>query len=169
MLNGIIEVALRHRFVVVLAAIAASAAGLVALGRLDIDAFPDTTPVQVQINTNAPALGAEEVEQQITYPVEQALSGLPRLESLRSGSKFGISQVVVTFHEGTGIYFGRQLISERLNAVELPVGIQRPKHGPVSTGLGEVFHYIVSLKGWDLSKASEEERTEKLTRLRTIH
>ena len=169
MLNWIIDVSLRNRLLVLAAAFAAGAAGVVALLHLDMDAFPDTTPIQVQINTNAPALGAEEIEQQLTYPIEQALSGLPRLESLRSVSKFGFSQVVATFHDGTDVYFARQLIAERLNTVNVPAGISRPKLGPVSTGLGEVFHYIVSLKGWDLSKTTEADRVEKLTRLRTIH
>src|SRR5207245_3841551 len=124
---------------------------------LDIDAFPDTTPVQVQINTVAPALGPEEVESQITFPIEQKISGLPRLEQVRSVSKFGLSQVVVTFTDGTDIYFARQVINERLGTVELPVGLERPKMGPVATGLGEVFHYVVTGKGNDI------------TDLRTIH
>ena len=118
-----------------------------ALSRLDVDAFPDTTPVQVQINTVAPALGPEEVERQITFPIEQGLSGLPGLEQLRSVSKFGLSQVVVLFRDGTDIYFARQVISERLAAVEMPAGVVRPKMGPVATGLGEVFHYIVEGHG----------------------
>jgi len=169
MLNWIIDASLRNRFLVLLAAVACAAAGVFALWNLDIDAFPDTTPVQVQVNTTAPALGPEECETQITFPVEQALAGLPRLQSLRSVSKFGLSQVVVTFADGTDIYFARQLVTERLNTVELPAGIERPKLGPVSTGLGEVFHYIVSLKGWDLTRVSEAERVEKLTYLRTVH
>src|SRR5437899_164810 len=131
--------------------------GAVSMRYLDIDAFPDTTPVQVQINTVAPALGPEEVEQQITFPIEQVIAGLPRLHQLRSVSKFGLSQVVVTFADGTDIYFARQLINERLSTVELPASIERPKMGPVSTGLGEVFHYVVTGKGNDL------------TELRTIH
>src|SRR5947208_1483810 len=107
--------------------------------QLDIDAFPDTTPVQVQINTVAPSLGPTEVEQQITYPIEQALNGLPKIEQMRSISKFGLSQVVVIFADGTDIYFARQLVNERLSTVQLPQTIERPKMGPVSTGLGEVF------------------------------
>ena len=124
---------------------------------LDIDAFPDTTPVQVQINTVAPSLGPAEVEQQITFPVEQALSGLPKVEQMRSISKFGLSQVVVIFADGTDIYFARQLVNERLPTVQLPQGLDRPKMGPVSTGLGEVFHYVVTGKGDDV------------TQLRTVH
>ena len=92
---------------------------------LPVDAFPDTTPVQIQINTVAPALNPEEAEQQITMPIEQAVSGLPGLANLRSISKFGLSQVVATFDDGTSIYLARQLISERLQGVEL-AGRHRP-------------------------------------------
>jgi cobalt-zinc-cadmium resistance protein CzcA len=105
----------------------------------------------------APALGPEEIEQQITFPIEQVISGLPKLEMLRSVSKFGLSQVVVTFQDGTDIYFARQLINERLSTVEMPGGIERPKMGPVATGLGEVFHYVVTGQGNDI------------TEMRTIH
>ncbi|MCI0642570.1 MAG: CusA/CzcA family heavy metal efflux RND transporter [Gemmataceae bacterium] len=157
MLNWIIDVSLRNRLLVVLLALAAAAVGVFSLRQLDIDAFPDTTPVQVQINTVAPALGPKEIEQQITFPIEQVLSGLPRLELLRSVSKFGLSQVVVTFEDGTDIYFARQLVNERLTTAELPADIERPKMGPVATGLGEVFHYVVSGQGTDL------------TDMRTIH
>ncbi|MFM9962589.1 MAG: efflux RND transporter permease subunit [Planctomycetaceae bacterium] len=169
MLNWIIDFALRSRVLVLLSAVGLAVAGAVAVLHLDIDAFPDTTPIQVQINTTAPALGPEEVEQQITFPIEQVLGGLPRLQILRSISKFGLSQVVVTFHDGTDIYFARQLVNERLGSVVLPPGIERPSLGPVATGLGEVYHYIVTLKGWNFEGASEAERTEKLTYLRTIH
>src|SRR5262249_58841973 len=107
----------------------------------------NTTAVQAQGNTVAPALGPEEVEPQITAPVEQALGGLPRLQNLRSVSKFGLSQVVVTFDDGTDIYFARQVVTERLGAVQLSAGIERPRMGPVSTGLGEVVHYVVTGQG----------------------
>jgi cobalt-zinc-cadmium resistance protein CzcA len=157
LLNRIIDFSLRHRFLVIAAAVAFAAAGAVSLRHIGIDAFPDTTPVQVQVNTVAPALGPEEVEQQITFPVEQAVGGLPHLQQMRSVSKFGLSQVVVTFDDGTDIYFARQLISERLTTVELPAGLERPKMGPVATGLGEVFHYVVTSRGNDL------------TELRTLH
>ena len=157
MLNRIIDLSLQYRWIVILSAIAAAVAGVFAMRQLDIDAFPDTTPVQVQINTVAPSLGPEEVEQQITFPVEQALSGLPKIEQMRSISKFGLSQVVLIFEDGTDIYFARQLVNERLAAVQLPQGLDRPKMGPVSTGLGEVFHYVVTGKGDDV------------TQLRTVH
>ena len=157
MLNWIIDFSLRNRLLVILVVAAFAVFGAVSMWHLDIDAFPDTTPVQVQINTLAPSLGPEEVEQQITFPVEQALSGMPRLQSVRSISKFGFCQVVVTFMDGTDIYFARQVVNERLGSVQLPSGIERPKMGPVSTGLGEVFHYVVTGKGDDA------------TDLRTIH
>src|SRR6516165_5654973 len=156
-LNWIIDISLRHRFLVVVGALACAAAGAASLRHLPIDAFPDTTPVQVQVNTVAPALGPEEAEQQITFPVEQALGGLPHVEQLRSVSQFGLSQVVVTFEDGTDIYFARQVVNERLNTAQLPNSIDRPKMGPVSTGLGEVFHYVVTGYGDDA------------TELRTIH
>ena len=156
-LNRIIDFSLHNRVLVILGVLAAGAAGVYSLQHLDIDAFPDTTPVQVQINTTAPALSPEEVERQITFPVEQAISGLPGLEELRSISKFGLSQVVVIFEDGIDIYFARQLINERLASVEMPEGIARPQMGPVATGLGEVFHYVVTGQGMDV------------TELRTIH
>src|SRR5208282_25114 len=164
MLNGIIEWSLRNRFVVLALAICFVALGFFSLERLNIDAFPDTTPVQVQINTMAPGLAAEEVERQITFPVEQAIAGLPGLQPTRSISKFGLSQVVVTFEEGTDIYFARQLVTERLNTVKLPEGIEKPTLGPVATGLGEVFHYLVESDGKKLTGVDHQELSE----LRTV-
>ncbi len=129
-LKAIIDFSLRNRLLVILGFVAAAAAGAVSLSQLDIDAFPDTTPVQVQINTVAPALAPEEVERQITFPIEQAISGLPGLEQLRSISKFGLSQVVVIFEDGTDIYFARQLINERLATVESAAGDRPAQDGP---------------------------------------
>ncbi len=169
MLNRLIDFSLHHRALVILGTLVLMAAGGLALGQLDIDAFPDTTPVQIQINTVAPALSPEEIERQITFPVEQAISGLPGLQDLRSLSKFGLSQVVVIFEDGIDIYFARQLINERLSTVELPEGIERPRMGPVSTGLGEVFHYVLSYEGMDFSQVSQAERIRRLTELRTLH
>lgn len=169
MLNWLIDFSLRHRALVILAAGLFAVVGAFSLQHLDIDAFPDTTPVQIQINTVAPSLASEEIERQITFPVEQAISGLPGLNQLRSISKFGLSQVVVIFDDDVDIYFARQLINERLSTVELPAGISRPQMGPVSTGLGEVFHYVLVYDGVDFSKISKEERVKRLTELRTIH
>ncbi|WP_417740514.1 efflux RND transporter permease subunit [Rosistilla oblonga] len=169
MLNWLIDVSLRHRALVILTAALFAVVGVFSLQQLDIDAFPDTTPVQIQINTVAPSLASEEIERQITFPVEQAISGLPGLHELRSISKFGLSQVVVIFDDGIDIYFARQLINERLSTVELPDGISRPQMGPVSTGLGEVFHYVLVYDGVDFSEASQAERVKRMTELRTIH
>lgn len=157
MLEWIIQVSLRHRLPVAVTAALFAVFGIYWVRLLPVDAFPDTTPVQVQINTVVPALAPEEVEQQITFPVEQAIGGLPGLGQVRSISKFGLSQVVAIFADGTDIYFARQLVTERLSTVELPDGLPRPQMGPVTTGLGEVFHYVLSSQGNDL------------TELRTLH
>ncbi|MBI5381425.1 MAG: efflux RND transporter permease subunit [Opitutae bacterium] len=143
MLNRLITLSLQNRLLVcVLAAVLVVLGGRAFL-QLPVDAFPDTTPVQVQINTVAPALNPQEAEQQITIPIEQAVGGLPGLANIRSVSKFGLSQVVATFEDGVDIYRARQLIAERLQSVALPEGMTRPELGPISTGLGEVFHYVV--------------------------
>ncbi len=143
MLNALIEISLRYRGVVLLAAAILVAAGLVSFKHLPFDAYPDTTPVQVAVNTVAPALSPLEVERQITFPIEQAVSGMPGLTEVRSISKFGFSQITALFEDGTDVYLARQVVGERLGAVELPEGVGRPSLGPVSTGLGEVFQYIV--------------------------
>ena len=169
MLTRLIDLSLHHRFAVLLGVVVLVASGVFALNQLDVDAFPDTTPVMVQVNTTAPALSPEEIERQITYPIEQSLSGLPSLQNIRSVSKYGFSQVVVTFEDGTDIYFARQVVGERLATVELPQEVSRPKMGPVATGLGEVFHYVLTYPGIDFSKLPESERMRMLTDLRTTH
>ena len=146
MLPWLIGWSLRNRYIV-LALRRGGGGRILLVARLNIDAFPDTTPVQVQINTVAPALVPEEVERQITFPIEMAIGGMPGLEQLRSISQFGLSQVVVTFTDGTDVYFARQLINERLGTVDIPPGIDRPEMGPVSTGLGEVLQYTLIGEG----------------------
>jgi len=143
MLNWIITFSLKNRLLVCVLAAALVVIGGRSLSILPIDAFPDTTPVQVQINTTAAALNPQETEAQITIPVELAVSGLPGLQNVRSISKFGLSQVVATFDDTIDIYRARQLIMERLQTVELPEGLERPQLGPIATGLGEVIHYVV--------------------------
>lgn len=152
MLNRIIDWSIRRRFLVIGAAGVLALAGTFALLRLPIDAFPDTTPVQVQVNTVAPALSPLEIERQITLVIEQAIAGLPDLREVRSISKFGLSQVTVVFEDGADVYRGRQVVAERLQAVELPDGIERPQLGPVATGLGEIFHYLVTGPGKSLAE-----------------
>ena len=151
MLDSIIAWSLSRRLMVLFGAAVVCLVGWVAVRGLVIDAFPDTTPVQVQINTVAPGMVAEEVERQITFPVELAMGGMPGLEDIRSASMFGLSVVIVTFRDGTDIYFARQLINERLGTVEVPPGAARPEMGPVSTGLGEVFHYLLVPKGMSIT------------------
>ncbi len=155
MLNRIIELSLQHRLVVLLAALGIVVAGVIAFQRLPIDAFPDTTPVQVQVNTVASALSPLEIERQITAPIEQALSGLPGLYEVRSLTRFGLSQVTVLFDDETSIHLARQVVAERIEAVELPPQVQRPQLGPVATGLGEVFHYLVTGPDKTLSELRE--------------
>jgi cobalt-zinc-cadmium resistance protein CzcA len=159
MLNWIINISLRNRLAVCILAVVLVVIGGGALVRLPIDAFPDTTPVQVQINTVAASLNPLEVEAQITLPIELEIGGLPGLINVRSISKFGLSQVVATFADGTPITLARQLVSERLLGIELPEGIERPKLGPTATGLGEVFHYVVR----------SETGQHSLMRLRELH
>lgn len=143
MLSRVIDASLEYRGVVFLAAALLVVSGLIAFRHLPFDAYPDTTPVQVAVNTVAPALSPLEVERQITFPMEQALGGLPGLVEVRSVSKFGFSQITTIFEDGTDIYLARQVVGERLQSVTLPEGVERPSLGPVSTGLGEVFQYLV--------------------------
>ena len=152
MLNFIITWALNNRLIVVLLAVLLIISGYFSFKKLPFDAFPDTTPIQVQINTVAPSLAPFEIEQQITIPIEQSISGLPKLLEVRSISKLGLSQITVVFHDKVPVYFARQLIAERLSEVELPSGVERPKMGPVATGLGEVFHYAVTSKNKTLEE-----------------
>src|SRR4051812_42965768 len=158
MLKVLIDFSLKNRFVVLLLGGILIVLGVRAATRLPLDAFPDTTPVQVQINTTAPELAPEEVERQITFPVEQSLGGLKGLDEVRSVSKFGFSQVVAIFEDGTDIYFARQQVNERLGEAKLPEGVERPKMGPVATGLGEVYHYLLSSSNPEID----------LTELRTL-
>ena len=114
MLTALIDWSLHNRLLVILGSLAFAALGAYAVTQVNVDAFPDITPVQVQINTVAAALSPEEVERQITFPVEQAMGGLKGLEQMRSSSRFGLSQVVLTFSDATDIYFARQQVLERL-------------------------------------------------------
>lgn len=157
MINRLVDFSVRNRLLVVLLGFALIGLGVYTLTQTPVDAFPDTTPVQVQVNTVAPALNPEEIEQQITLPVELSIGGLPGLANVRSVSKFGLSQIVATFDDGTSITDARQYVSERLSTVELPEGIARSQLGPIATGLGEVFHYV--LRSDSPSRSLEELRT----------
>jgi heavy metal efflux system protein len=143
MINALIKFSVANRLIVLLLVAIMAAAGVYSLKNLPIDAVPDVTNVQVQILTAAPSLAPLEIERQITFPVEVAMSGLPNIEEIRSVSKFGLSAVTVVFHEGTDIYFARQLVLERLSQAreQIPESIGSPEMGPISTGLGEIYQY----------------------------
>ena len=145
MFNRIIDWAVINRLLVVIALITLMAAAVFIIPKLNLDAFPDVTNVQVSVNTEAPGLAAEEVEQLITYPVEAVMYALPDVEAVRSISKTGLSGVTVVFKEGTDIYFARQLVFERLQAAKelIPAGVGTPEMGPNTSGLGQVFQYLL--------------------------
>ncbi|WP_446809744.1 CusA/CzcA family heavy metal efflux RND transporter [Methylomonas sp. 2BW1-5-20] len=144
MFERIIRMAIAQRWLVMLAVIAIAAAGLFNYQVLPIDAVPDITNVQVQINTSAAGYSPLEIEQRITYPIETVMSGLPNLEQTRSLSRYGLSQVTVIFKDGTDVYFARQLVNQRIQEAKdkLPVGVT-PAMGPISTGLGEIYLWTV--------------------------
>lgn len=144
MLEHILHFSIHRRWLVIIGVVAFALFGIYDYTRLMIDAVPDITNVQVQINTEAPGYSPLETEQQITYPLETALGGIPALDHTRSVSRYGLSQVTAVFRDGTNIYFARQLITERLQEVrnKLPPLIE-PQMGPIATGLGEIFMYTV--------------------------
>lgn len=160
MINALIRFSVTNRLIVLLLVGIMAAAGFYSLLNLPIDAVPDVTNVQVQILTSAPSLAPLEIERQVTFPVEIAMSGLPKVSEIRSISKFGISVVTVVFDDSVDTYFARQLVLERLSQAreQIPSNIGSPEMGPISTGLGEIFQY--ELKSTD--------GTYDATALRTI-
>ena len=166
MINFIVKFSVERRWLVLFITMLVAGVGAYNVFQLNIDAVPDITNVQVQINTEAEGYSPLEVEQRITYSIENAMAGLPNLDYTRSLSRYGLSQVTVVFEEDTDIYLARQLINERLQGIrsELPIGIE-PQMGPIATGLGEVFTYSVRAKS-DALKADGTEYTAE--DLRTI-
>ncbi|MGH1471312.1 MAG: efflux RND transporter permease subunit [Cellvibrionaceae bacterium] len=166
MIESILRLAIERRLLFLCSILLIVGVGVWSYQKLPIDAVPDITNVQVQINTAAPGYSPLESEQRITYPVETALAGLPNLSYTRSLSRYGLSQVTVVFEEGTDIYFARNLINARLGAIKsvLPPGLE-PEMGPISTGLGEIFMYTVQAKS-DARMANGEPYTA--TALREI-
>lgn len=146
MINKLIAAALSQRLLVLLAAVGLLAYGIYSTLRLNLDAFPDVTNIQVQVFTEAPGLAAVEVEKLITFPVETAMSGLPGLEQVRSISKTGLSVVTIVFNDETDTYFARQLVGERLSTAKerIPNGLGSPEMGPITTGLGQIFKYVLT-------------------------
>jgi heavy metal efflux system protein len=145
MLNSTVDWAVRNRLLVLLALVAALIGSAMSLKQLNLDAFPDVSNIQVQVNTEAPGLAAEEVEQLITYPIEAVMYSLPDVVEVRSISKTGLSGITVVFAEGTDIYFARQLVFEQLQAARenIPDGIGVPEMGINTSGLGQVFQYVL--------------------------
>jgi cobalt-zinc-cadmium resistance protein CzcA len=166
MLDQILRFSIHQRWLILVAVLSMAALGVYNYQRLPIDAVPDITNVQVQVNTEAPGYSPLEAEQRITFPIETAMAGLPDLEQTRSLSRYGLSQVTVIFRDGTDIYFARQLVNERLQEVRdnLPPGLE-PAMGPIATGLGEIFMWTVEPKDGAL-KPDGSEYTP--TDLRTI-
>ncbi|MEO6057958.1 MAG: CusA/CzcA family heavy metal efflux RND transporter [Gemmatimonadales bacterium] len=151
MIDRLIEFSLRNRLLIALLAVGVLGGGAFALSRLPIDAFPDVSPVLVQVVTETPGLAPEEVEKLITYPVEVAMNGLPGVANTKSLSAFGISQVSVYFNDDVDIYFARQLTLEKLQQAreEIPPGLGEPRLGPITTGLGQVYQYVVQGRDQD--------------------
>lgn len=168
MIDKILEFSLRQRLFVLLAVLGLIGAGVWAVFRLPIDAVPDITNVQVQINTEVKSLAPEEIEKLVTFPIELEMSGIQGMTEMRSLSKFGLSQVTLVFEDGTDLYRARQLVSERLQnaADELPAGLS-PKLAPISTGLGEIFYYVVDYKPDAKNKPAT--RAEELMELKLVH
>ena len=164
MINKIIEFSVHNRLFIFLASILLIAYGVKSFKELPIDAVPDITNTQVQINTQVKGYVPDEIERMVTFPIEYSMNGIPSVETIRSVSKYGISQVTVIFKEDTDIYLARQLVGEKLQNIELPSGIV-PEMGPISTGLGEIFHYSIEAK-----KAAKdpEKRLQQLMELRSI-
>ncbi|MCC6521172.1 MAG: efflux RND transporter permease subunit [Polyangiaceae bacterium] len=157
LLSAVVAWSLRHRAIVILATLILALGGVRAALTLPIDAVPDVTNVQVQIITSAPALSPIEAEQYVTVPVERAMSGIPRTTEVRSISKYGLSVVTVVFEDGTDIYFARQLVNERIREAEQSVPSQfgTPELGPISSGLGEIFQFVVKNDDLDVMEIEE--------------
>ncbi|HMP75333.1 MAG TPA: CusA/CzcA family heavy metal efflux RND transporter [Kiritimatiellia bacterium] len=167
MINSLLDFSLRQRPFVLLVAAALLVAGVWSAVHLPVDAVPDITNTQVQVNTEVPALAPEEIEKLVTFPLEIELAGVPGMLELRSLSKFGLSQITLVFKDGTDLYRARQLVSERLlNAVDaLPPGLT-PKLAPISTGLGEIYYYVVEYAPDATNKpASEYEQLMELSQI----
>jgi len=165
MINKIFEFVLKQRFFVIIAFLILTIIGVWSASKLPIDAVPDITNVQVQINTSVMALAPEEIEKLVSYPIEMEMGGIENLLEIRSLSKFGLSQVSLIFKEGTDIYRSRQLVGERLQNLssQLPEGAI-PEMAPITTGLGEIYHYTLKFKNTDASLDS----IEKLRELKLI-
>ena len=170
MLNKIIEFSVRQKFVALSLVILMAIGGFSAFTNLAINSLPDVTPVQVLVITKAGRYSPYDVEKLVSYPIETAMNGLPKVVQVRSTSQFGLSAVTVEFEEDTDIYFARQIVSQRVQAItdELPDGVSAPNLGPISTALGEIYQYVVKGPGYSLTELRSIQDWLILPQLKTI-
>lgn len=164
MINKVITYSVNNRAFVFIGTLLLIVFGVTSFQELSIDAVPDITNTQVQINSQVKGLVPEEIERMVTFPIEYSMNGIPGIETVRSISRYGISQVTVIFEDGSDVYRARQLVSEKLQNIKLPKGVT-PKMGPISTGLGEIFHYSIEAKDPEMD---EEKKLLQLMELRSI-
>ncbi len=157
MLQGIIDLSLRNKFIALSLVLLMGVGGVMSLRQLPINSLPDVTPIQVLVITKAGRYSPYDVERFVSFPIETTMNGLPNVEEVRSISHFGLSAVTVEFEEGTDIYFARQMVSQRVQSVagELPAGVSTPQLGPISTALGEIYQYVVRGPGYSLIELRE--------------
>ena len=169
-MTSLIDFCLRYRFLVLALTGILIVGGLFSLGQLTIDAVPDITPVQVQILSRSPTLGPVEVEQYVTFPIEAAMTGIPGVEEIRSVSRYGLSAVTVIFEDSMSLYLARQLVSERLNKAvkSIPSGLADVELGPMTTGLGEIYHFTVEGEGYSPTELKTILDWDIAFRLRTV-
>lgn len=160
MLNKIIQFSVKNKLVIGVFTLLWIIYGVFEVTRLPIDAVPDITNNQVQIITTAPSLGAEDVERLITFPIEQAISNIPQLKESRSISRFGLSLVTIVFADDTDVYWARQQVAERLQKVEIAENASIPEMAPATTGLGEIYQYVLKPQpGYETKYSLEDLRT----------
>ena len=162
MLNKIIQFSIKNKLIIGLMVLALIVWGIYSVRQLPIDAVPDITNNQVQIITTSPSNGAEDIERFVTFPVEQTMATIKDIEEVRSFSRFGLSVVTVVFKEDVNVYWARQQVSERLSDAldQIPPGMGKPTIAPVSTGLGEIYQYVIhTKKGYENKYNATELRT----------
>ncbi|MBL7850433.1 MAG: efflux RND transporter permease subunit, partial [Cyclobacteriaceae bacterium] len=162
MLDKIIQYSIKHKLVIGLLTLALAAWGTYSLTQLPIDAVPDVTNNQVQVITLSPSLAAQEVERLISFPVEQTMATIPEIKEIRSISRFGLSVVTIVFHDDVDVYWSRQQVNERLAEArnQIPGGIGSPEMAPITTGLGEIYQYLLRPeKGYEKKYDAAELRT----------
>ena len=161
-MKNFIRLILQNRLAILLIVFLLSLWSILDLNKLNIDAVPDITNVQVVVSTKTRSLSPDQIERIVTFPIEVELSGIPGLTEMRSISKYGLSQIVMVFSEGTDLYFVRQLVANRIQTIDLPYGLV-PELAPVTTGLGEIFMWTLQVReGSALSSKSNEQQLQYL-------